>query len=514
MPSGGRQRGRELTPFKAGLLALVVIGVLSYFGWTRSNPFLHPYELRADFRTVNSLKPSSPVRIAGVEVGKVKKVEPAGGGSSGGRVTMEIERKALPIHKDARLKIRPRIFLEGNFFVDLQPGSPSAPTLKDGSTIPSAQTAAPVQFGDVLSALDSDVRKDLQTLVREYSKGLQGGGARGLNQTLRYGEEAYRNTALVNDAALGQEPDKDLERVLRGQARTAEALTADERSLKDLVTNLNITAGALAREDVPLEASVPALRDVLRVGEPALASLNDSLPTLRAFAREALPGVRSTGPMIDATLPFVRQARALVSPRELGGLSTLLRRYAPSLAQLGSRSVPLIEQARALSACTNSVLLPFANSRIPDVAEPGDNKDQPVVRQLQRGFPGLAGESRLSDGTSTFFHVEAVAAGQAVQPAPPPDGGSQPPPRRPDVPCETQEPPNLAAPVARLPLESAANIPPSLLPPGIGSLPALPPPTPGAAEGPALGKAALSRLVARMRKDASQVPASKGRDRR
>ena len=34
---------------------------------------------------------------------------------------MEIEDKGLPIHKDATLKIRPRIFLEGNFFVDLSP---------------------------------------------------------------------------------------------------------------------------------------------------------------------------------------------------------------------------------------------------------------------------------------------------------------------------------------------------------------------------------------------------------
>ena len=32
---------------------------------------------------------------------------------------MEIDDKGLPIHKDATLKIRPRIFLEGNFFVDL-----------------------------------------------------------------------------------------------------------------------------------------------------------------------------------------------------------------------------------------------------------------------------------------------------------------------------------------------------------------------------------------------------------
>ena len=46
-------------------------------------------------------------------------------------VTMAIKDVGLPIHEDATLKVRPRIFLEGNFFVDLKPGTPHAP---DGRT--------------------------------------------------------------------------------------------------------------------------------------------------------------------------------------------------------------------------------------------------------------------------------------------------------------------------------------------------------------------------------------------
>ena len=48
---------------------------------------------------------------------------------------MQIHDNGLPLHTDATAKIRPRIFLEGNFFVDLKPGSPSAPKLDDGDTI-------------------------------------------------------------------------------------------------------------------------------------------------------------------------------------------------------------------------------------------------------------------------------------------------------------------------------------------------------------------------------------------
>ena len=44
-------------------------------------------------------------------------------------MTMRIDDKGQPIHKDATATIRPRIFLEGNFFVDLHPGTPSSPKL-------------------------------------------------------------------------------------------------------------------------------------------------------------------------------------------------------------------------------------------------------------------------------------------------------------------------------------------------------------------------------------------------
>ena len=64
-----------MSPFTAGLIAIVLIAVGTFFGFTKANPFANPYELTAVFETANNLKPDSPVRIAGVEVGKVKKVE-------------------------------------------------------------------------------------------------------------------------------------------------------------------------------------------------------------------------------------------------------------------------------------------------------------------------------------------------------------------------------------------------------------------------------------------------------
>ena len=97
------------------------------------------------------------------------------------------------------------------------------------------------------------------------------------------------------------------------------------------------------------------------------------------------------------------------------------------------------------------MLAPWAKSPIPNPDEPGNN-NQLVYRQFNRGLVGLAGESRIFDGNLSFFHTSGVpginpAHGLiTVRPAAPADLGNQPPPRRPDIPCETQEPPNLNAP--------------------------------------------------------------------
>jgi phospholipid/cholesterol/gamma-HCH transport system substrate-binding protein len=361
---------------------------------------------------------------------------------------MELRNDALPIHRDAHLKIRPRILLEGNYFVDLEPGTPAAPQLDDGATVPVTQTATAVSLSEVLSTLSSDTRTDLQTLLYEYgTKGLGDGGAEAVNGTIPYLAPAYRTTALTNQALLGAQPKRDLHRVLRGQTRTFGALASRPEELKDLVTDLDVVAGALARQDRALEASVPALRDTLRAGYPALADLDATLPTLRTFAREALPGVRSTTPTLDVGIPWIRQASALVRPDELKGLAADLRRAIPGLVSLNDRLVPLNARLRALSSCTNHVLVPFLESPIPSI-ETG-NSGQEVRRQILRSFVGLAGESRVQDANSQVFHVQGVVPSNLalgrIEPAAPFDP-NMPPEHRPDVACETQDPPNLAAP--------------------------------------------------------------------
>jgi virulence factor Mce-like protein len=445
-----RNQRRQLSAFSVGAIVIGIAMVLTYLGFTKSIPFRHHDTIKAAFTTSNNLRKNSPVRIAGVNVGKVSKIEQLDDGR-GALVTMQIDKKAMPVHEDATARIRPRIFLEGNFFVDIAPGSPSAPELEDGEAIPIQQTAAPVQLDQVLTALQADTRTQLQNLLGELSSSLEGEGAEGYNRSQKYWKPAYRDSAIVADAAHGQ-LEHDLSGYVKGAGATAAALDRNSVQLKSLITDFNTTAKALADRSVPLEQAIGELPRTLRAGMPALAALNRAFPPLRRLIADLRPGVRSSAPTLRANLPLVRELRALLSKPELRGLVADLRPTVPALAKLNRETIPLMGQTRLASSCQNEVILPWTKDKIVDKAFPAVG---PVYDEAPKAFPGLAGESRTGDANGQWFRV---LVGGGLYSVPNGNGGimlndspllgANPPPAprpplKPDVPCETQEQPDL-----------------------------------------------------------------------
>jgi virulence factor Mce-like protein len=447
-----RRRESRWSDMGVALLALAVLVPLLYLGVTKAIPFQPHYEVKAAFESANNLRNGSPVRIAGVEIGKVTKIERAEKGGEGAVVTMRIGKAGRPIKRDAKAKIRPRILLEGNFFVDLEPGSPSADELGDGDTIPVQNTATPVQLDQILSSLQSDTREDVKTLLDEYSRSLADGGAKGFNESIPYWEPAYRDTAIVNDAMLGR-AEHDLSGYVEHAGTVAAALDRNRNQLKNLITDFNTTASAFARENGNLRAAIAELPRTLRAAQPALAALNESFPPLRAFTADFRPGVRSSGPAIDDSMPLIKQLRGLVSEEELRGLTRDLRPSVRALASLSRQSVPLSQQSRLMASCANEVLLPWAHDKVEDKQFPAQG---PVYTEAPKGFVGLGGESRSGDSNGQWFRVLAASGTNLVTFRPgvhattafpilgvnPPKPNARPPLSR-DHACETQETPDL-----------------------------------------------------------------------
>ena len=447
-----RRRSEGLSPFVVGLIALVLISVGTFLGFTKKIPFQSSHEIRAAFRSSNNIRLNSPVRIAGVEVGKVTKVEATGPGARSAFVTMKINDNGRPIHADATAKIRPRIFLEGNFFVDLFPGTPQAPVLDDGDTIPASQTATPVQFDQVLKALNRPVRDDLKLTLSELAKAYDKGFAKNFNATLEDQAPAFKFSAIVLEALLGRR-EHDLSGVVRDLGTVSAAIDRSPPRLESFLVNFNTFARSLAVEREALGQTIEELPRTLAAASPALDALNAAFPDVRRFAVEARPGVRSSGPAIAALRPLVAQLRGLVSEDELRSLSRALSEATPNLAGLSRASVPLLEQIRPLSSCVNNVTLPWSRDTVPDPNFPARG---PVFQTGVKWLPGVAGESRSFDANNQWFKVlgsggvETFQLGEGffgtsalpVAGVNPPKPKSRPP-LRPDVACETQETPDL-----------------------------------------------------------------------
>ena len=488
-------RDHRLPNWVIGLVIVIVAAIGAFLAFSKQLPFGDHFEVRAVFASAQSLRPSSPVRIAGVNVGKVTSIEPltsadsgqieasagdgkpaAPDGSPGQQaavVTMELDDSALPLHSDATFKLRPRLFLEGNYFVDMTPGSPNADEVDDGHTFPVNQTAYSVQLDQVLTTLQGDVRTDLQTFLDQLGNALtRYGGAEGFRELYRTSPPSFKYTSEVNQAVLGTQPG-DLSGTIRGLDRVVRALGSNERTLQSLVTNFRIFSGSFAAQDQALGEAIQVLPDVLDSADPAFANLNASFPHLRAFAREALPGVRSTPATLDAATPFVAQVRALVSKRELRGLTADLRPTIPKLAQLADRSVGFFDRTRALSSCFNEVVIPWSESTVQPVDPSNQYPHDPVGRVFEEtayGLEGIGSESRSGDANGQYIRVAAGGGTNTVRipnALPAPTGGglqdavglstfpilgampriedSAKTPFRPDSPCERQQPPNLEA---------------------------------------------------------------------
>jgi virulence factor Mce-like protein len=452
-----------MSKLAAGVTGIVVLALFVYGGFTKfANPFASHFTIHAIVPSSNDLRPNSLVRIAGVNVGKVSTISSIPG-SQAANVTMTIDDNGLPLHSDATFWIRPRIFLEGNFFVDVSPGSPTAPTVKTDHVFPLQQTREPVQLDQVLGALQANTRQNLQILLKEYGNAVYQGGP-AFARSVQYWLPAYKYSSIVEHDLLGLQP-HDLSNGIYEQGNVSASFNAHPQALQSLITDFNTTARALASQSANLQSTIAQLPGTLSAAIPAFNALNAAFPPTRALARALLPGVKNTGHTIDVSLPFINQLRLLVQPSELQGLTHDLVPTIPALANLTNQTIPLMrDQVRPASSCVVQNVIPWSNLQINDSNFNASNGFPPhpaYVEDLQL-LPGLAGESRTFDGNGPIIRLlfgggtftyslnlggvptfgSLLQPLEGVQPVPPPN--DQRPPLAggdaPNAPCETQAP--------------------------------------------------------------------------
>ncbi|MBI4896948.1 MAG: MCE family protein [Actinobacteria bacterium] len=454
---------------RVGAIAVVLIAVLVYLAFSKDIPFTHGYRISAYFSNANDVKQRAPVRIAGVNVGKVVAIDKPNS-SSKVRVTFELKKSALPIHADATVKVRPRIFLEGNQFVDLNPGSPSAPLLEDGDSIPAEQTAAANQLDELLTSVNRDARRGLTSIFTEIGialdtvgtpeqnanqdpevRVLTGGEA--LNRAMRYGPEGFKGGARVFDALIG-ENDTDEQDILRGFRDFNQAINDRETQIVPLIADFATTLGAFADDERMLTEATKQFSRINYESEPTLRKLNEMLPHLTKFANDIAPQLDEIPSMVAAAEPWIDQTTQLLSRSELGTTAPLARRSIRDFAAVSHEGLKTLPEMNRLALCWTNVWQPTLMKQVPDGSLSSGVEN---YKEFWYALVGWAGATQNFTGNGNYLRMASGSASQARLPgnkwliSAQPESGrrparqSQTPPLRDDVACYKNAVPDLAA---------------------------------------------------------------------
>ena len=129
-----------------------------------------------------TLAVEADVRMAGVNVGKVKSKELDQGGART-IVEVQLDEAYAPVSKDSRAILRQKTLL-GETYVELTPGNPRrAGTLPEGGTLPAASVSDTVELDEIFRAFDAETRQAFQTWAISQSQAVDK-RARDLNDAL------------------------------------------------------------------------------------------------------------------------------------------------------------------------------------------------------------------------------------------------------------------------------------------------------------------------------------------
>ena len=188
-------------------------------------------------------------------------------------------------------------------FVDLEPGSKSAPRAKNGFTIPISNTLPDINPDEIFGALDADTRDYLRLLVDGAGRGLdkQGGN---LRELLRRFEPTHRDLAAFTTKV--SERRRNLRRLIHNLNVLNTELAGKDTELSQLVSSSSQVFHAFAVEQSNITKSVDLLPTTAR------RSVEAASPTPRCSGRRPRPSrpsaPRSTGPTTSRSR-WARRAR-------------------------------------------------------------------------------------------------------------------------------------------------------------------------------------------------------------
>ena len=332
------------------ILVLVVLGIVTtgvivvsqHASITSWVPFIgtSSFDINARISSAQAVTPGQgqTVNIAGIKVGSISSVKLDNGTAV---IGMAVEPKyASLVHKDASVLLRPRTGLQ-DMTVEVDPGSPSAPAIKEGATIPPASALPPVQPDQILATLDGDTRGFLQLLLANAAQGLDGNTSK-LSSTLRRLDPLARDLAKLNTALAKRR--ENIARSIHDFGLLSGELANHDRQLADFVTSSNSVFRSFAHEQAALQQTVAELPGALRSTRSALVSGNRLAVVSKPALTRLIPQARATGPALRALRPLFHDTTGPIRDQ----IRPFARKVQPVIRHLAQGSVPLAKSANSL----------------------------------------------------------------------------------------------------------------------------------------------------------------------
>jgi phospholipid/cholesterol/gamma-HCH transport system substrate-binding protein len=361
---------RERDPIRIGMVSIIGLGILFVFVFElKKLPFIaRSYKLTAEFADAAGLIPDNEVRVAGIKVGRVSKVEL---GSDRVFVSMAIAR-GVKIPNDATAEISLKTILGTKFVVINATGSGAS--LKEGDRIPLDRTTIPFEIYQI-----GNTAVDLLTDVN----------GKQLNQAF---------DALADATA---DPKRNLAGTLHGAAKVLETLGGKRGSIEEIITKGEQILATLDSSSPAIEAIIEHSNVVMEVLARRRATVRTLLQNTDRLAAQLGGLLRDKRPQLDTILDDLHATLKIVDA-SLGQLEEALRIIGPSSEAFAR----ITHNGRWASICTMAVEGQLLPPPLPSNIEIGTGTgssgpvDCPVASEASESSASPASSARTARGPS------------------------------------------------------------------------------------------------------------------
>jgi phospholipid/cholesterol/gamma-HCH transport system substrate-binding protein len=346
-PSIGRMIA--MAGFTLSVFAILIFLWLAFGGTVPLKP--EGYRFTVHMPEAATLAEEADVRMAGVNVGKVKSKELDKGGART-IVEVQLDDAYAPIPKDTHAILRQKTLL-GETYLELAPGNQSAGMLDDGGRLANAQVEPTTELDEIFTAFDPQTRQAFRDWVKELDGAItKGHRSEDLN-------DAFGNFEgfAVDGGKLMQvldEQDMAVHDLVKNTGQVFGAINERRGALRELILNSKRTFEATASRDKALAQTFAIFPTFLDESKATMARLED-------FSHKTDPLVNDLKGPADDLGPTVRDLGDLAPDleklfRDLDPLIRVSRKGVPALGRTLQEAKPLADALHTFFPELNPIL--------------------------------------------------------------------------------------------------------------------------------------------------------------